>query len=103
MDKVQRRALGFAVWVILALIVTLLSTLTYPGCGVWAEPCACRSWCRLCLWNGGNGSDEPRTGQSALRAMRIIYERRHVAVLAKGYQVKSRLTETIPTECIYTS
>jgi hypothetical protein len=24
MDKVQRRALGFAVWVILALIVTLL-------------------------------------------------------------------------------
>jgi hypothetical protein len=60
MDKVQRRALGFAVWVILALIVTLLLDSYVPRLRGLGGACACRSWFRLCLWNGANGSDEPQ-------------------------------------------
>jgi hypothetical protein len=46
MYKVQRRALGFAVGVILALIATLLLDPYIPRVGVWAQPCASRSWFR---------------------------------------------------------
>jgi len=65
MDKLQRRALGFAVWVILGSHRDPTTRLLRPpAAGFGRMPCACRSWFRLCLWNGGNGSDEPQMATS---------------------------------------
>ena len=60
MDKVERRALGFAVWVILALILTLLLDSYIPRLrGLGAALCL-PLMVPIVLWNGGNGRDEPQ-------------------------------------------